>query len=99
MGYPKDVKSRLIQSDHVLGALLEKQSLMGEQLVAGAVAGDVAVSGIKKGDNLISVFDMTNLVDYTSEFSIARDGVINNTGGTTTAATVVKVLYEKWIIR
>lgn len=99
MGYPKDVKGRLIQSDHVLGALLEKQSLMGEQLVTGAVAGDVAVSGIKKGDNLVSVFNMTALTDLTSEFSITDDGLINNVGGTSTAAAVVKVLYEKWIIR
>lgn len=96
-----DIKSRIIGLGgyKIWSELLKNQNLNGEQFVAGAVAGDVAVSGIKLGDNLVSVLDMTNLVDYTSEFSITADGVINNTGGTTTATTVLKVFYEQWILR
>ena len=94
-----NIKARIIRSYKVFSDILKNQNLNGEQLVAGAIAGDVAVSGIKLGDNLVSVMDMTNLVDYTSEFSITADGIINNTGGTTTAATVLKVFYEQWILR
>jgi hypothetical protein len=94
-----DIKNRLIKSDPAWNDLLSRQNLIGEELVDGAVAGDVAVAGIKKGDNLVSVIDLTNLVDLTSEFTIVSDGVINNTGGTSTDAAKVKVLYEQWIIR
>ena len=95
----RNIKARLIGAYKVWSEILKNQNLNGEQLVAGAAAGDVAVSGIKLGDNLVSVFDMTNLVDYTSEFSITADGVINNTGGTTTDTTVLKVFYEQWMLR
>lgn len=94
-----NIKDRIAKTYRVWSELLKKQNLTGEQLVTGAVAGDVAVSGIKLGDNLVSVFNMTALTDLTSEFEITADGVINNTGGTSTAAAVVKVFYEQWMLR
>lgn len=94
-----NIKQRIIQSIPALGDLLAKQSITAQQLVTGAVAGDVAVSGIKLGDNLISVINVTDLTDVTSEFAITADGIINNAGGTTTATDAVLVLYEKWMLR
>jgi hypothetical protein len=69
------------------------------QLVTGAVAGDVAVSGVLFGDELISVINMTDLTDVTSEFTITRDGFINNAGGTTTDTDKVFVTYLQWQLR
>lgn len=89
-------KDRIIRSKSVWSQFLPKQKLFDMKLTAGAAAGDVTVTGIKKGDELISVFDLTNLVDYTGEFSITNDDTINNAGGTTTAATILQVTYLQW---
>lgn len=63
--------------------------------VAGAAAGNLAVVGIKKGDTLISVQPVgvaaANLV---GEFTVSADDQINNTGGTSTAAQFVLVIWE-----
>ncbi len=97
----ENIKERIVQSIPALGNLLGSQNLMGEVLVTGAVAGDVAVADIKLGDNLVSVIDLgaTPIADLTSEFTITGDGIINNTGGSSTATNLVKVLWEQWILR
>lgn len=66
-----------------------------ERYVAGAAAGNVTVTGIKTTDQILDVraTDGT-LQDITSEFSITAANTINNTGGTSTAAKVLKV---RWI--
>lgn len=93
-------KDRLVKSSPVWSDLLDNNGgLLGQQLVDGAAAGDLAVSGIKSGDVLIGVIDITNSVDLTSEFTITGDAVINNTGGTSSAAAKVLVTYEKWQTR
>lgn len=92
-------KDRMVKANPVWGDFVKSQNPMGNVLVDGAVAGDVAVTDIKSGDQIISVIDMTNLVDLTSEFSIVKDGVINNTGGTSTAAAKVQVTYWRWEVR
>lgn len=65
--------------------------------VAGAAAGDVTVTGIKKGDKLIAVVRIdaagANLV---AEFSVKADNTINNTGGTSTAAQTILVMWESY---
>jgi hypothetical protein len=65
-------------------------------IVTGAAAGDVTVSAIKKEDELVSVLNLTDLTDVTSEFKVLADGKINNTGGTTTATKKVLVTWLAW---
>ena len=62
---------------------------------AGAVAGDVTATGILVTDKLRFVLDLTNSVDYTSEFTITAADTINNTGGTSTAAALLLVIVER----
>lgn len=68
--------------------------------VPGAVAGNVAVTGIKKGDTIIEVLNLTDGADLTAQFkltpTVAADGFINNTGGTSTAT---KILLVRWLVR
>lgn len=63
--------------------------------VAGAAAGNLTVTGIKKGDRLIAVQPVgvasANLV---GQFTVTADDTINNTGGTSTAAQFVLVMWE-----
>ena len=92
-------KDRLIQSNPVFGDMLSSQGFMGQQLVTGAVAGDVAVSGVLVGDELVSVINLTDLTDVTSEFIIRADGKINNADGTSTATKAVLVTFIKWEAR
>lgn len=67
----------------------------GQALIAGAVAGDLVVTGITTNDELIGVIDITTPGDMTSEFSITAANTINNTGGTSTAATNLIVTWKK----
>lgn len=63
--------------------------------VAGAVAGNLTVTGIRKGDKLISVQPVgVAAANLASEFTITADDTINNTGGTSTAAQFVLVIWE-----
>lgn len=66
-------------------------------VVAGAVAGDITVTGIRAEDDLVAVFfhdpGGPSLTDLTSEFTITADDTINNTGGTSTAAGTVMVVW------
>jgi anti-sigma-K factor RskA len=71
-------------------------------VVAGAAAGNVAVQNIVSGDRLdevleyvIDTADIVDLVDLTSEFSIAANGVINNDGGTDTTNNKLVVRWTK----
>jgi len=67
------------------------------KVVAGGAAGDIAVTGIGEYDDLVAVFyhDAATpaLTDLTSEFTITADDTINNTGGTSTAAGTVMVVW------
>lgn len=73
----------------------------GITLVEGAAAGNVVVPKIAKEDKLKSVHvlevDDGSLVfaDLTDEFSVvtSEDGLINNTGGTSTADKVLMVEF------
>jgi hypothetical protein len=77
---------------------VENKGLVKMASIAGGVAGNHTVADIKKGDHLVAVIEVTTttaaLVDRTSEFSIAADAVINNTGGTDTSADALLVLWE-----
>ena len=63
----------------------------------GAAAGDVTVKGVVKArDTLVQVTVLTlsgvlvkAFDDYTGEFSIKSNDTINNTGGTTSAGSIV----------
>jgi len=63
--------------------------------VDGAAAGNITVTGVLLGDRLITVQRVdvagANLV---AEFTVTADNTINNTGGTSTAAGKVLVLWE-----
>jgi hypothetical protein len=64
--------------------------------VAGAVAGNITVTGIQKYDKLILVQDLTaGVANLASEFTVTADNTINNTGGTSTNAHTVLVVWEK----
>jgi hypothetical protein len=77
---------------------VDNKGLVMQQAVSGAAAGDMAVSGIKLNDHIVGVIQVTTttaaLVDLTSEFAITSDGVINNTGGTSSATHDVLVTWE-----
>lgn len=63
--------------------------------VAGAVAGNLTVTGIKKGDKLMNVQPVSAAsADLVGEFTVTADNTINNTGGTSTAAQTVLVIWE-----
>jgi len=74
-----------------------------QKFVAGAVVGNIAVAGIALGDRIISVigFGLTEgvpntfsgIVDLTAEFKVTAAGIINNAGGTSSAA---KILFVQW---
>lgn len=89
-------KDRLIQSFPILGDLLESGPMVKQTAASGAVAGDVSVTGIKFGDELISVVNLADGADLTSEFSITDDGTINNAGGTATDADTLLVMWHPW---
>lgn len=71
----------------------------GHKLVNGGAAGDITVTGIAVGDELLEVLELPadgfidDLVDLTSEFTVAA-GKINNTGGTNTTGNKLLV---RWI--
>lgn len=94
----ENFKDRLITSFPVFSQWL-KQKMFRVDLVAGAIAGPVAVAGVKYGDELVSVINVTDETDLTSEFTITKDGVIDNTGGTTSAAKNLIVTYIQWKLR
>jgi hypothetical protein len=79
--------------------------LVRNKLVNGSSAGYVSVEDIREGDELISVIDLTNLVDYTEEFKNndnadnlnAQDGFVNNNGGTSTSDKKLLVSWLSWI--
>lgn len=68
-------------------------------VIAGGAAGDLTVTGAAVGDELVAVvqFDIaaavtTDVVDLTSEFTLAANK-INNTGGTATTGDKLLVIY------
>jgi len=77
---------------------VENKGVYKVQPVNGAVAGNVAVSQIKANDHLVAVIMVTTntgaLDDFTSEFSITADGMINNAGGTSTNTHDLIVVWE-----
>lgn len=76
----------------------ENKGFVKMAAIDGGAAGNLTVADIKKEDHLVAVIEVTTttaaLVDRTSEFSIAADAVINNTGGTDTSADALLVLWE-----
>lgn len=92
-------KDKVIKAFPVLSKLYNRDKpVIRFALVAGATAGDVTVADIRAADELVSVINLTDLTDLTSEFSIKIDGKINNTGGTSTASKKVLVVYHPWTI-
>jgi hypothetical protein len=74
------------------------KGIIGFQAITGGTAGNHTVSRIKKNDHLVAVTEITTssaaVVDRTAEFTIASDGVINNTGGTDTSSDGLLVIWE-----
>lgn len=60
---------------------------------AGAVAGNVTVTGISTRDKLVSVINLADGLDLTSEFSITAANTINNAEGSSTATDRLLVTY------
>jgi len=99
------LKDRMRRADPIWRRIIRRsedpqvnKGILMVQGVAGAAAGDVAVSKIKLNDHLVSVIQVTNttalLADRTTEFSITADGIINNTGGTSTNTHYLIVVWE-----
>lgn len=99
------LKDRMRRADPIWRRIIRRsedpqinKGLLMVQAVNGAVAGNVAVSKIKLNDHLVSVVMVTTtsaaLDDFTSEFSITADGVINNAGGTSTNTHDLIVVWE-----
>ena len=99
------LKDRMRRADPIWRRIIRRsedpqinKGLLMVQAVNGAVAGDVAVSKIKLNDHLVAVIMVTTtsalLADYTSEFSITADGVINNAGGTSSNTHDLIVVWE-----
>lgn len=87
-------KDRLTQAFPVFSEMLGRSTPPVRQTTAaGAVAGDISVTGIKYGDELISVINLADAADLTSEFAITADGTINNAGGTSTATDNLLVTW------
>lgn len=65
-----------------------------QTVATGGAAGDITVSGISVEDQLISVVNLDDGADLTSEFSITEADTINNAGGTATTDDTLLVLYN-----
>lgn len=65
-----------------------------QTVATGGAAGDITVSGISVEDQLISVVNLDDGADLTSEFSITAADTINNAGGTATTSDTLLVLYN-----
>ncbi len=92
-------KDRLINSTPIFTDLLSRQNLVNQTVAAGGVAGEIAVTGILLGDDLNSVINLTDGTDITSEFTLTKDGTIDNTGGGTTAGDTLLVNWTQWAVR
>ena len=98
-------RDRLIQAFPIFSDILEKdKSLIQSFAVTGGAAGELTCTGIKKGDELISVVNLTDLSDITSEFRantdrgiIRKDDIVDNTGGATTTTDSLLVLWFAWV--
>ena len=99
------LKDRMVRSDPIWRRLVARafgvstnKGFVMAQAVAGAAAGNHTVSKIKKGDHLVSVFMIAAttaaVTDQTSEYTITNDGIINNTGGTSSASNSLIVIWE-----
>lgn len=64
------------------------------EVAAGDDAGNIAVNGIKTTDTLMLVINVAAAgINLASEFTIAENGIINNTGGTDTTGMTLLVLW------
>lgn len=64
-----------------------------QTVITGGAAGNLTVTGVKVGDRLVSVLNLTDGTDLTSEFSVSAANTINNTGGTSSETKKVLVTY------
>jgi len=99
------LKDRMLRGSPIWRRIVKRafgstnKGIIMSQTVAGVAAGNVTVSKIKAGDHLVNVTHIpasTQGADLTSQFSILRDGVINNTGGTASTGGVLMVLWESF---
>lgn len=71
--------------------------LVKQTLITTSGAGSKTITGIRTADQLVSVLDLTLIVDLTTEFKIKAADTIDNTGGTAIAAsTKLLVTYLSW---
>lgn len=69
---------------------------LAQRTVAGAAAGNLTVPGIQLGDILLNVHTTDAAgANLAAEFTVTADDTINNTGGTSTAAHIVLVQWQK----
>ncbi len=85
----------------VVGSGIGGGGFLKKALIAGGAAGDRTVTAIKADDELVQVLQfvgagvaLTDIVDLTSEFTVAT-GKINNTAGTATTGDKLLVLWIK----
>lgn len=84
-------KNRIIAAFPVFSGLFRRaKPFIRQVIVNGAPAGDVSVSDVKKDDELVSVINLSDITDLTSEFKVSGNGAINNSGGTGTGTAATK---------
>jgi len=99
------LKDRMRRASPIWRRIIERskdvnvdKGLVMQQAVSGGTAGNIAVSKIKAQDHIVGVIQVTTttaaLVDLTDEFSVTADGIINNTGGTSSATHDLLVTWE-----
>lgn len=90
-------KNRLIRAFPVWKQLLRRSKPLVQMSTAtGGAAGNITLTGIKADDELCGVVNLADGVDLSSEFSIIGDDTIDNTGGTSTAADRLLVVWLTW---
>ena len=101
----KSFRNRLIQSVPVWSDVMKRSKpFVQNVMITGDAAGQLAVTAINKGDELVSVMNLTDLTDITSEFKanddddglIVATGFIDNTGGGTTTTDKLLVSWLAW---
>lgn len=99
-------RDRLMSSSSVWNDLMKrKKPLVQNTIIDGGAAGLLTVTGILFGDELVSVLNLTDNDDITSEFKFndtfdglnAQDGKINNAGGSATTGDKLLVSWLAWM--
>ena len=94
----RDAKERLKRAFPIFSRLFRtgRPPLVTVGVITGGAAGSHTLAAIRPKDEIISVINLNDAVDLTSEFSITGSGTIDNTGGTATTGDQLMIHYFTW---